>query len=83
MNGNTVHEEARSERLGLEAIRRAEVGQEGDGTPVMFRTFGNLTYVLETGGTLWIVEKRGEGVPYHEPVKIPPQGVARLLSSDN
>ncbi len=72
MDANTLHEQARSERLGLEAIRRAEAGDEGDGTPVRFRTFGNLTYVLETRGTLWIVEKRGEGAPYHEPVKIPP-----------
>ncbi len=79
MNGETLHKEATSGRRGLEAIRRAEAGDEGDGTPVMFRTFGNLTYVLETGGTLWIVEKRGEGAPYHEPVKIPPQGVARLF----
>ncbi len=80
MNGETLYEEARSGRRGLEAIRRAEAGQEGDDTPAMLRTIGDVTYILDTGGMLWITEANpGEGAPYQEPVKIPPQGVARLF----
>ena len=79
MDGETLHETARGGRLGLEAIRRAEAGDEGDGTPVMFRTFGNLTYALEAGGMPWIVEERGEGAGYQEPIKLSPQETARLF----
>ncbi len=80
MNANTLYEEARSGRYGLEAIRRAEAGDEGDGLPAMMRTIGDFTYALETGGTLWVMEKdTGEGAPYKEPVKVSPQEVARLF----
>ena len=74
-----LHEQARSGRLELEAIRRAEAGDEGDGTPAMIRTIRGFTYALETGGALWIVEEQGEGAPYHEPIKLPPQETARLF----
>ncbi len=74
------YEEARNGRSGLEAIRRAEAGNEGDGTPAMIRTIGDFTYALETGGMLWIMEKdAGEGAGYHEPVKVSPQETARLF----
>ncbi len=80
MDANTLYEEARSGRRGLEAIRRAEAGDEGDGTPVMMRTVGDFTYVLEHGGMLWVMEKdTGEAAPYKEPVKVSPQEVARLF----
>jgi hypothetical protein len=80
MDANTLHETARSGRYGLEAIRRAEAGDEGDGLPAMMRTIGGFTYALETGGTLWIMEKDpGEGALYKEPVKVSPQETARLF----
>ena len=79
MDGETLHEEARSGRLGLEAIRRAEAGQEGDGTPVMLRTIRGFSYCLDTTGMLWIMEERGEDAGYHEPVKLSPQETARLF----
>ncbi len=80
MNGETLHEEARSGRYGLEAIRRAEAGDEGDGLPAMMRTIGGFTYVLDTDGMLWVMEKdTGEGAPYKEPVKLSPQETARLF----
>ena len=74
-----LYETTRGGRLGLEAIRRAEAGQEGEGTPAMFRTFGNVTYALDTNGMLWIVEEQGEGAGYQEPVKLSPQETARLF----
>ena len=78
--GDTLHEETRSGRYGLEAIWRAEAGDEGDGLPAMMRTIGGFTYALETGGTLWIMEKDpGEGALYKEPVKVSPQETARLF----
>ncbi len=80
MDANTLYEEARSGRYGLEAIRRAEAGDEGDGLPAMMRTIGGFTYVLENGGMLWVMEKdTGEGAPYKEPVKLSPQETARLF----
>ncbi len=80
MNGETLHETANSGRYGLEAIRRAEAGDEGDGLPAMMRTIGGFTYALETGGTLWVMEKdTGEGALYKESVKLSPQEVARLF----
>ena len=79
MNGDTLHETARSGRYGLEAIRRAEAGDEGDGTPTMMRTFGTFTYVLETGGKLWIVEEKGEGAGHQEPVILSAAETARLF----
>ena len=80
MDTNARHDETRSGRLGLEAIRRAEAGDAGDGRPVMARTVGDFTYILEHGGMLWITEKdTGEGATYQEPVKLPPQEVARLF----
>ncbi len=80
MNGETLYEEARSGRRGLEAIRRAEAGQEGDDTPAMLRTIGDVTYILDTGGMLWITEKdTGEGAGYQEPVKLSPQETSRLF----
>ena len=78
MDGETLHETARSGRLGLEAIRRAEAGDEGDGTPVMLRTFGAFSYCLDTTGMLWIMEDKGDDA-YHEPVKVSPQETARLF----
>ena len=73
-----LHETARSGRLGLEAIRGAEAGQEGDGTPVMLRTFGAFSYCLDTTGMLWIMEDKGDNA-FHEPVKLSPQETARLF----
>ncbi len=79
MDANTLYEEARSGRLGLEAIRRAEAGDEGDGTPVMLRTIRGFSYCLDTTGMLWIMEERGDDAGYHEPVKVSPQETARLF----
>ena len=78
-DGETLYEEARSGRLGLEAIRRAEAGDEGDGTPAMIRTIRGFCYCLDTTGMLWIMEERGEDAGYHEPVKLSPQETARLF----
>ena len=65
MDTNARHDATRSGRLGLEAIRRAEAGQEGDDTPALLRTIGDFTYILDTGGMLWIMEKdTGEGAGY-------------------
>ncbi len=78
MDGETLHETATSGRLGLEAIRRAEAGQEGDRTPVMLRTVGAFSYCLDTTGMLWIMEHKGDNA-FHEPVKLSPQETARLF----
>ncbi len=80
MDANTLYEEARSGRRGLEAIRRAEAGQEGDDTPAMIRTIGDFTYALDRSGMLWVMEKdTGGDAPYKEPVKVAPQETARLF----